>query len=94
MNDGINKWSDSWVKQPDYHGWFYRFASRLNLKSISHNCGLEGINATLKRDYTHRESLGFSRTLLMLEQLVADKCKDPERQVSLQMDGHFISLNL
>jgi hypothetical protein len=79
----IKKCSDSWLKRPDYHGSYYRFAWRRSLPSLSHNNGLEGTNGMIKSAYTMRIALGFSRTLVLMEQLVEDKSKDPVRQVSL-----------
>jgi hypothetical protein len=49
--------------------------------SIATNNGMEGTNKIIKDDYTHREQLGFSRFLLLAEQLVQEWSIDPEREV-------------
>uniref|UniRef100_A0A915CW22 Transposase n=1 Tax=Ditylenchus dipsaci TaxID=166011 RepID=A0A915CW22_9BILA len=48
--------------------------------SISTNNGLEGTNKMIKDDFTHRELLGLSRFILVVEQLTHGWSIDPERK--------------
>lgn len=86
------KFFTSWIVRDDYRGWYYRFAPGLAMPSLATNNGLEGTNKMIKDDYTHRELLGLSRFILVVEQLVKGWSDDPERKVWSWYEFHCYTL--
>jgi hypothetical protein len=84
IKKATDKFTRSWLDQPDKATWYYRFADSLGLSlfSLPTDNGLEGTNNMLKKEYTQRELSGLSRTILLAEQFIQDRSKDPERKVS------------
>uniref|UniRef100_A0A915ENU5 SWIM-type domain-containing protein n=1 Tax=Ditylenchus dipsaci TaxID=166011 RepID=A0A915ENU5_9BILA len=75
----------AWSRREDYRSWYYRYAPAFAMFSISTKNGLEGTNKMIKDNFTHRELLGLSPFVLVVEQFTHGWSIDPERKKPLKV---------